>query len=120
MREKSFITAAARRRKDPIVWHIDDTTVRLKATAELADIADALHEIQTPVPEGANQIKAASEKRLLLVDAIAAFIEPEDVGKFKAIEADLDFNLLSEMLNDAVLEYTGQANPTSPSPSSDG
>ena len=120
MREKSFTTAAARRRKDPIVWHIDDTTVHLKATAELADIADALHEIQQPVPDGENQVKAAAAKRLLLVDAIAEFIIPEDVDAFKAIQADLDFNLLSEMLNEAVLEYTGQANPTSPSPSSTG
>lgn len=120
MREKSFITAAARRRQNPIVWHIDDTTVRLKASVELADIADALHEIQQPIPEGANQIKAAAEKRLLLVEALAGFIVPEDADAFRGIQADLDFTLLTEMLNDAVVEYTGQANPTSEPSSSDG
>ena len=120
MREKSFTTAAARRRQNPIVWHIDDTTVRLRAMIELADIADALHEIQQPIPDGANQIKAAAEKRLLLVDALAAFIVPEDTDAFRSIQNDLDFSMLTEMLNEAILEYTGQANPTSEPPSSDG
>jgi hypothetical protein len=120
MREKSFQTAAARRRQNPIVWHIDDVTVRLKASIDLADIADALHEIQQPIPDGANQIKAAAEKRLLLVESLTGFMVTEDIEAFMAIQGDLDFTLLTEMLNDAVLEYTGQTNPTSQSSSSDG
>jgi hypothetical protein len=120
MREKSFQTAAARRRKDPIVWHIDDTTVRLKASIELADIADALHEIQQPMPEGSNQIQIAAEKRMLLVQALSGFIVPEDAEAFLAIQQDLDFGLLSEMLNEAIVEYTGAGNPTLESSSSDG
>lgn len=121
MREKAFITAAARRRQNPIVWHIDDTTVRLKASADLADISDAIHEIQKPIPDGANQIKAAAEKRLLLVDAMLAFIVPEDHEAFRGIQDDLDFAMLTEMLNDAIIEYTGQAeNPTQVPSSSDG
>jgi hypothetical protein len=120
MREKSFQTAASRRRKDPIVWHIDDVTVALKPMMELADIADALHEIQQPIPEGANQIKIAADKRARLVEVIRAFVKDEDLDAFEKIEGDLDFLLLSEMLNEALTEYTGQANPTSQPSSSDG
>jgi hypothetical protein len=120
MREKSFITAAARRRANPIVWHIDDTTVRLKASIELADIADALHEIQQPIPADANQIQVAADKRLLLVHALTGFMIPEDIDAFLAIQSDLDFTLLSEMLNEAITEYTGAQNPTSEPSSSDG
>lgn len=120
MREKSFQTAAARRRQNPIVWHIDDVTVRLKPMLELADIADALHEIQQPIPEGANQIKVAAEKRARLVEVIRVFVEADDLAAFERIESDLDFLLLSELLNDALTEYTGQTNPTSQPSSSDG
>jgi hypothetical protein len=120
MREKSFQTAAARRRQNPIVWHIDDVTVRLKASIDLADLADSLHEIQQEIPEGSNQIKAAAEKRLLLVQSLTAFMLAEDIEAFMSIQGDLDFILLTEMLNDAIVEYTGQANPTLGSPSSDG
>jgi hypothetical protein len=120
MREKSFQTAAARRRQNPIVWHIDDVTVRLKASIDLADVADSLHEIQQAIPEGANQIRAAADKRLLLVESLTGFIVAEDIDTFMSIQADLDFTLLTEMLNDAIVEYTGQKNPTSQSSSSDG
>jgi hypothetical protein len=120
MREKSFQTAAARRRKNPIVWTIDDVTVHLKANIDLADISDALHEVQQPIPADANQIKVAAEKRLLLISVVKQFIEPKDHKAFATVEADLDFSLLSEMLNEVVTEYTGAENPTSLPSSSDG
>jgi hypothetical protein len=119
-RSRSFQTAAARRRLDPIVWIIDDITIRLRATIDLADIADALHEIQQPIPEGENQVKAAASKRGLLVQTIGAFVEPDDLEAFRRLEPDLDLQLLAELLGEAIGEYTGSGNPTQEPSSSPG
>jgi len=119
-RTRSFQTAAARRRLDPIVWTIDDVTVRLRASVDLADLADVLYEIQQPIPDNVNQIKAAGDKRLLLVSAVRTFVETADHDLFDRLTPDLDIGLLTDLLGEAIEEYTGQANPTSEPPSSSG
>jgi ABC-type transport system involved in cytochrome bd biosynthesis fused ATPase/permease subunit len=119
-RNKAFQTAAARRRLDPIVWTIDDQSVRLRATVDLAEIADAIHEVQQPIAEGSNQIKAAADKRNVLVSVIRTFVDGPSLTAFDEIAADLDISTLVEMLNEAIEEYTGAGNPTPEPSSSDG
>jgi hypothetical protein len=119
-RHKAFITAAARRRMDPIVWDIDGTSVTLRATVDLDEIADAVHEVQQPIAAGANQLKAAAEKRALLVSAVRSFVVAEDRDTFDRISADLDLSMLPDMLSEAIAEYTGAENPTSQPLSSGG
>lgn len=119
-RMKSFETAAARRRKDPIVWEIDGQQVRLVSALELLDLADLIEALQAPVGENENSLKAAAKKRLLLLDIVARFIVPESKQAFTDVAQDLDIHLLSEMVQDLIEEYSGAKNPTKPSSSSPG
>lgn len=116
-RQRAFQTAAARRRANPIEWVIDDVTVRLRAKVELVELAELVTALQAPLPEGMNEILAADEKRIVLLDMVRTFLEPGAVEPFNTVADDLDFTILSEMVQDLILEYTGQANPT-PAPSS--
>lgn len=111
-RRKAFTTAAARRRADPIEWDIDGTIIRLRPSADLVAVADILDELQKDTPEGESQIKAAAEKRVMMLDVLRAFILEDDIAAFDGLEADLDFMILSQLLSDLVSEYTGQSNPT--------
>lgn len=119
-RHKAFLTAAARRRKEPIVWTIDDVEVRLRDSVDLAEIADVVEEIQAPIAKEANQIRAAAEKRNLLVETIRTFVAPDDYPIFDSIQADLDLAILPDMLSEVIAEYTGTGNPTSEPLSSGG
>lgn len=119
-RIKSFETAAARRRKDPIIWEIDGQQVRLVSALELLDLADLIEALQTPVSDAENGLKAAAKKRLLLLDIVARFIVPESKQAFVDVANDLDIHLLSEMVQDLIEEYSGAKNPTKQSSSSPG
>lgn len=119
-RHKAFLTAAARRRKEPIVWAIDDVEVRLRDSVDLAEIADVVEEIQAPIPKDANQVRAAAEKRNLLVSTIRTFVIVEDHPIFDSIQGDLDLAMLPDMLSEVIAEYTGTGNPTSEPLSSGG
>jgi len=116
-RQRAFQTAAARRRANPIEWVIDDVTVRLRATVELVELAALVEVLQAPLEEGKSEIIAADEKRLVLLDLVRTFLEPGAIEHFNKVANDLDFTILSEMTQELILEYTGQANPT-PAPSS--
>ena len=117
-RSRSFETAAARRRNDPIVWTIDGTDIRLRPSVDIGEIAPLVDELQAPV-EG-NQVKAAVVKKGAMIDTIKTFIEPDDHDKFDTITPDLDMGILLEMVQEVVGEYAGTANPTKRSSSSDG
>ena len=117
-RSRSFETAAARRRSDPIVWTIDGTDIRLRPSVDIGEIAPLVDELQAPV-EG-NQVKAAVVKKGAMIDTIKTFIEPDDHDKFDTITPDLDMGILLEMVQEVVGEYAGTANPTKRSSSSDG
>jgi hypothetical protein len=119
-RQRAFQTAAARRRANPIEWVIDDVTVRLKPSVDLLEIADLVDALQAPTPEGVNDVKAAQIKRDTFLQIVRHFLEPGAHEPFNSVAADLDFGMLTEMIQDLVTEYTGQANPTQEQSSSDG
>ena len=119
-RMKSFETAAARRRKDPIVWDIDGQQIRLVSSLELLDLADLIDALQTTYSEEENSLKVAAKKRLVLLDIVARFVMPESKPAFQDVITDLDIHILSEMVQDLIEEYSGAKNPTKPSLSSDG
>lgn len=119
-RQRAFQTAAARRRANPIEWVIDDVTVRLKPSVDLLEIADLVDTLQAPAPEGVNDVKAAQMKRDTFLQIVRHFLEDGAHEPFNRVAADLDFGMLTEMIQDLVQEYTGQANPTQEQSSSDG
>lgn len=118
-RVRQFETAAARRRKDPIVWDIDGREVRLVASLELADLADLIEALQREDDSG-NAIRSAAVKRRLLLEIVERFVEPSSVEEFRRITPDLDIHMLNEMVIDLINEYSGAENPTKPSSSSTG
>jgi hypothetical protein len=119
MRNKSFETAAARRRKDPIVWNIDGHEIKLRASVQIDELADAVDELSKDV-EGDNALKVAESKRKIMLDILRAFVEKESVKAVNAVAVDLDVGILDEMLTDLIAEYMGAGNPTKRSSSSDG
>jgi hypothetical protein len=119
-RIRSFQTAAARRRNDPIIWDIDGEQIKLVATLELADLADLIEALQADPEDNANSIRVAVEKRKLLLDIVERFIIDEDRANFKKVADDLDIHILSQMVQELIGEYAGSANPTKPSSSSAG
>ena len=119
-RQRAFTTAAARRRANPIEWVIDGVTIRLKPSVDLLEIADLVDALQAPAPEGVNDVKAAQMKRATFIDIVKHFLEPGAYEPFDSVAGDLDFGMLTEMIQELVQEYTGQANPTQEQSSSDG
>lgn len=119
-RQKAFMTAAARRRANPIEWIIDEETVRLRSSVDLSEIADLLEALQAPTKKGDSEIRAASEKRKILLDVVRTFVLEESLEGFDRVGPDLDFLILSEMVQELIAEYTGQGNPTQASSSSTG
>lgn len=119
-RVRQFQTAAARRRKDPLIWEIDGKTIRLVSSLELADLAELIEALQEDGEEGENSIRLAAKKRLLLLEIMSKFLEPESKPLFDELSPDLDIHLLNEMVVDLINEFSGAANPTKPSSSSAG
>jgi hypothetical protein len=119
-RQRAFQTAAARRRANPIVWTIDDKVIKLRPSVDLAEIADLVEQLQAPLAEGENAIKAGAVKREILLSIVSTFIEEPSKPHFDEVSVDIDAGLLNEMLEELVAEYTGQSNPTQASPSPDG
>jgi len=117
-RSRSFETAAARRRAEPIVWTIDGADIRLRPSVDLSEIAPLVDELQAPV-EG-NQVKGAIAKREAMIATVKTFVIEDDHAKFDQVAPDLDMGILLEMVQEVVGEYAGTANPTKRSPSSDG
>lgn len=118
-RNRSFTTAAARRRSDPIVWTIDGTDIHLRASVDLAEIAPLVDELQSPAADG-NQVQAAAAKRAALIGTVSTFVDENDRDAFTKIAPDLDMGMLVEMVQDLIAEYAGTGNPTKRSSSSDG
>lgn len=117
-RTRSFQTAAARRRNDPLVWEIDGTTIHLRATFELADIAPMLEPLVNRGGETMTIADAAS-KRKVLIDCVAEFVDPADRAAFVGLAPDIDTQMLGDMLQELVEEYAG-VNPTQRGESSAG
>lgn len=119
-RQRAYTTAAARRRANPIEFIIDDRTIRLKASADLADIVDLVDELGRPVDDGESEIRSAIERRNTMVQLVRSFVQPSSHPDFDEVSPDLDPMILQQILLDLLLEYTGQTDPTQASPSSDG
>lgn len=119
-RSRSFQTAAARRRQDPVIWEIDDKTIRLRSSVALPDLADLVDLLQEPVPEGMSPMKYAVERRVTLIERMRPFIEKESIADYEAVAEDLDIQTVGEMISDLIAEYAGTRNPTKPSSSSPG
>lgn len=119
-RTKAFQTAAARRRVNPITWVIDDVTIRLKPSADLIAVADLLDGLQKDISEDESQIRAASERREMMLDLIQYFVDERDSEAFAGLKPDLDLNMCVELVTDLLMEYTGQENPTQQRSSLDG
>jgi hypothetical protein len=112
-RHKSFETAAARRRRDPITWTIDDVTVRLVASVDLADldvIAEAV--LGGPPDPDMKPMVWGSIRRKNIAAAIRQFVLVEDEDAWARLEPDLDLPLLTQLGLELVSEYSGQSNPT--------
>jgi len=119
-RQKAYTTAAARRRANPIELLIDDHTIRLRASADLTDIADLIDEISRPVDDGESEIRSAIDRKGKMVELVRTFVQPGSQSDFDAVSPDLDPMILQQILLDLIVEYTGQANPTQAPLSSDG
>jgi hypothetical protein len=121
--KKSFLTAAARRRQEPIVWEIDGRDIKFRASVDLATIGKATSAIDSSDDEDENGsvFDTLVAKRDKALDAMRLFIEPDSLDDFNAVAPDIDLPMLMQgMLMELITEYTGQENPTQASPSSDG
>jgi hypothetical protein len=119
-RQKAYTTAAARRRANPIELIIDDRTIRLKPSADLADIADLIDELGRPLEDGESEIRSAINRKSHMIDLVRTFVEKSSHEEFDQVSPDLDPMILQQILVDLIVEYTGQANPTQAPSSSDG
>lgn len=120
IRQKAFQTAAARRKVNPIEWIIDDVRIRLKASADLTEVADLLDGLQAGIDEDESQIRAVNEKRLIMIKLIREFVDERDLEAFDSLGPDLDMNICVELVTELLSEYTGQEDPTGRQSSSDG
>jgi hypothetical protein len=119
-RNKTYETAAARRRNDPITLTIDGQQIHLVSSLELLDMADLIEALQAPVDEKESSLRAAAKKRNLLLQIISRFVQPGSQADFDRIAPDLDIHICSDMVQDLIEEYSGAKNPTRRQSSSPG
>lgn len=119
-RHKAFETAAGRRRKDPIVWSIDDVAIRLRASVNLTDIGMLFEEMNAPREEGQSEMAYASQKKNCIEEIVRAFVDPDYLDAFETVLPDIELTMLNDMVTMLIEEYTGQANPMQDSSSSAG
>jgi len=106
-RNKSFETAVARRRKNPIVWTIDEVEVLLRDSMDFAEIAPLTTDLTKDINEDEMTIEIATQKRQQMIKIVEKFVDPGHVEKFQTVSENLDFAILNEMLTDLVSEYSG-------------
>ena len=110
-RRKSFQTAAARRRNDPLIYEIDGHEITLVATVDLATLAPL---IQT-LADGADDADfgAAVQKRDESLRLMRVFVEPGSMAAFDAVADDLALGEIVTLVQEWIGEFTG-ADPTPP------
>jgi hypothetical protein len=119
--KRSFQTAAARRRQDPLIWDIDGHEIIFRASVDLSEVAQVIQILDGDDGEPDTSMAAVVGKRTDAINAMRTFVEKDSLKEFDVIAPDLDlFTLLQDMLPDLIAEYTGMENPTQASPSSDG
>jgi hypothetical protein len=119
-RHKSFETAAARRRLDPIVWEIDGTEIQLRASVDLAAVGVLVDSLQDQPDDDGTGMSVVMAKRSRLLAAMRGFILDDSQSVFDELEPDLDFWVLVDMHNELIAEYAGSGNPTKRASSSVG
>jgi hypothetical protein len=121
-RQRSYKTAAARRRADPLTWDIDDgEPIRLRASVDFTELADqiaTMQDAQAPV-DGELQMNRASRLANALRSFLGWFVTDDDQHLWEAVKADLDIPTMRDMVADVITEYTG-VDPTQRPSSSDG
>ena len=110
MIKRTFATAAARRRQDPIVWSIDGTEIKLRPSVDLAEIIPLVEELQAET--AGPSVTVAVSKRIVLVKTVRTFVDQASWHLFDRIADDLDVTMLSEMVTELVQEYAGSPNRT--------
>lgn len=118
-RTKSFITATARRRKNPVIWDIDDKLICLRAEAEILEVADLAALLEEEIPKDQNQVEGLKERKEIMLNVIRTFVDPQSIEAFNELAPDLEFTLLVEMCHELKAEYSGESNPTQEQLSSD-
>jgi hypothetical protein len=119
-RHRSFETAAARRRLDPIVWDIDGVSLKLRPSVDLGSIGMLSDSLQDQPEDDGTGMSVVMAKRSRLLAAMRRFLLEESIEAFDALEPDLDFFVLVEMHNELIAEYAGSGNPTRRASSSGG
>lgn len=116
----SFETAAARRRRDPIIIEIDEQQFRCRASVDISEIAQAQDLMTDETDEALSFSERIARQKSNLIAAFRIMVEPDDHDALDGIAADLDFRVLGDVIRELVREYVGSANPTKPAESSAG
>lgn len=122
---KTFETAAARRRRDPIGWIIDGHEINMTPTLEFGDLAGLVALARDTQPGGAapaddpDFLEKLQAKIDAMRDELGRFVSDDTKAGYDAVKSDLDVEILLELVTDITAEVSGRV-PTLPSPSSDG
>jgi hypothetical protein len=106
---------------DPIIWSIDGQDMRLKASVDVTELGTIAEGLRSDIENAEDATMAAmARRRKAMLDLVGLCIEPDDLDTFLAVSEDFDLAILLEMVQEVIAEYSGAANPTKPSSSSDG
>lgn len=117
-RQRSFTTAAARRRNDPIVWTIDEQQLRLLPFIDVAlfgALADAVS--AQPTEPGWSGIIA---KRDRIVTLMRDCFHEDDRELWDRVVPEVEPALLGELSQEMLMEFAGAPDPSQPSSSVSG
>jgi len=120
-RVKSYQTAAARRKEDPLVLEIDGVALRCVPVIDIVDLAPIVDAMdRTEVGEGESvKIGKAAEQIKNLRELLARYIVEEDQPAYWLVVKTMSPSEVSGIIKDLMEEYAGAENPTLPKSSSD-
>lgn len=117
-RHKSFTTAAARRRADPVVWTIDEHEVRLRPHIDTAAYGALIIAVtMQPTEEGWTGIMG---KQQAILDAMRVCVDPDSLAAWDAALEVVEPALIGELAQEMIAEFSGAPDPTPPSSSVSG
>lgn len=106
---------------DPIIWSIDGQEIRLKASVDVTELGTIAEGLKSDIENAEDATMAAmARRRQVMLDLVSLCVEPDDLDAFHAVSEDFDLAILLEMVQEVIAEYSGAANPTKASSSSDG
>lgn len=117
-RHRSFTTAAARRKADPIIWDIDGTEIRLRSFVDIIEIAEAVERMQAPMDD--QSITGIVARKAAMVEIITTFVDEGCRDAWQSVAPIVDLGILVEMTRDAIAEFAGLGNSGPLSSSSGG